>query len=232
MDKWGIWKEQMMWRKFLTADNPVLKAMMTLPPGQGISALQQYCSLVHMIVVYLGFGVEQIPVRTVADELRRNIAEEQGSRTNGIPHREILGRLFREEFKAETFAPWSLTTRRFHMALFSKFQHEQNPRFIAGMIYALEATACAELQVVAEIINCFAGYTAIDLKSSAEPTTLSGFFAMHINDFEVGHESKLREALEDYISEDWRMFTEGFSFVLDHMESWWDGLASEVYQNL
>jgi hypothetical protein len=101
------------------------------------------------------------------------------------------------------------------------------------MIYALEATAKPELIVVAHIINFAAQPQVIDIvkltdESTANDSTLEGFIAMHTKDFEVGHESGLRETLEDFIATDTVEFCKGFDLVLCVMQIWWDNLAQEV----
>lgn len=244
MYPWDRLDKQMRERSFLTGKNPVLVAINSLPLGQGAGALQQYCSLVHMIIVYLGLGLERIPVREVREELARNIAEEQGSRTNGIPHRELLAKLFLQEFQISTFAPWSEGTLDFHVALLTELKSKaSSPEYVAGMIYALEATARLELEMVSDIINAYAGYKVVDIvKALGDPsrlakllpgeiTSLEDFIVLHITQFEFGHESGLRNTLEPFICTNIPAFTAGFEFVLDQMDKWWATLAREVYHN-
>jgi len=235
MDKWTVLDDKMMTRRFLTSHNPVLVSLevqnLSTATRRGVWTIQQYCSLVRMIIEYLGRASRMIPVPAVQDELARNIAEEQGSRTNGVPHRELLARLFRDELDVEAFAPWSDSTLVFHLAILKEFNLQKNPEFIAGMIYALEASASPELLVVSRIINSFAGYEVINhrkvraWKAGREIENLEDFIGSHVVDFEAGHKQGLCEALNSFVSADWPTFEKGFDFMLDQMAVWWEALS-------
>ncbi|OGE77827.1 MAG: hypothetical protein A2751_02145 [Candidatus Doudnabacteria bacterium RIFCSPHIGHO2_01_FULL_46_14] len=237
MDKWTRLDDRMLERRFLTEKNPALvnieRQSLSAAEEQGTWIVRQYCSLVRMIIEYLGLGMSLIPIHRVQTELARNIGEEQGSRTGGVPHRELLAKILRDELNMECFSPWSQATLRFHLALLGQFQTQaKNPVHIAGMIYALEASACPELLVVARIINSFAGYQVVNLDTvqdfnrSREIKTLEDFIAVHVIDFELGHKLGLCQTLDRFASTDWEAFELGFEFVLDTMAEWWEALSN------
>src|SRR3989344_6222500 len=237
MDKWTRLDDRMLERRFLTEKNPALvnieRQSLSAAEEQGTWIVRQYCSLVRMIIEYLGLGMSLIQIHRVQTELARNIGEEQGSRTGGVPHRELLAKILRDELNMECFSPWSQATLRFHLALLGQFQTQaKNPVHIAGMIYALEASACPELLVVARIINSFAGYQVVNLDTvqdfnrSREIKTLEDFIAVHVIDFELGHKLGLCQTLDRFASTDWEAFELGFEFVLDTMAEWWEALSN------
>ena len=233
----GAWKElqaEMSRWPFLKA-NPVLYSLKakSMNTEQGVGVLKQYFYLVATIVQFLAIAMARIPVQAVKTELKRNLQEELGSRTNSVSHQELLETLLYKELGVSARTKWNHATQEFICKLLTAF-NTRAPHFVAGMVYALEATACPELLVVGQIINAVAQREVVDMaKLQDEPTTedhaksatLQDFLAMHTLDFEVGHESGLRQALDEYAQTDWAEFLEGFFFVLVRMKNWWDKLA-------
>jgi hypothetical protein len=235
---WLELQESLTHADFLTSANPVITRLSngSLDEEKGKETLRQYFYLVTTIVQFLTIAMVRIPVAKVKKELKRNLGEELGSRTNNQPHQEILERLLLNELGMSVRSPWNEETRIFISTLLLAFNTRQ-PRFIAGMVYALEATACPELIVVAQIINLAAKKEVVvleslsdrndiqRLKKGGEVKTLQDFLALHTLDFELGHESGLRTTLQDFIQQDWQQFRDGYDFVLRLMHDWWHGLA-------
>lgn len=230
---WQYFKRYIAEQNCLTSENPVITALKSrhLNHTQGVEVLQQYFYLVSTITQFLTVAMVRIPWTEVKEELRRNLNEELGSGTNGISHQELLETLLGKELGIEVRVPWNEVTKNFISSLLLEF-HKRPSNYAAGMIYALEATACPELLVVAEIINLTAQKQVVDLAKLKDPSgqklnkveTLQGFLAAHTLEFEVGHESGLRTALE-YVVNDWDQFEYGFYRVLNLMQIWWEGLA-------
>ena len=238
MKTWLNLAEHLCQRPFLTPNNPVIMNLKSgkLKPDTGKEVLKQYYYLVVMIVEFLTIAMVRTPFDEVYKELRRNLGEELGSRTEGLPHQWIFEHLVRLEMRIDIRAPWSKTTSNFINKLLLRF-HTDSPIFVVGMIYALESTACPELVRVAEIINLVAAEPIVDitkLHDSAyvakldEPDrrgNLTNFLAMHVVDFEVGHQKGLQKALKPHVREDWDEFFHGFVYILDEMAVWWEGLS-------
>lgn len=207
--------------------------------------LSQYSLLPFRIVEFLSRGAERLQDwKSVHTELRRNINEEEGSRTDGKPHYVILKDALQEELGLDvSHVHPEKGTERFLNAI-EKGLSERQVAVIAGMLYALEDSAVPELAVVASIINKYASLTGhpepIELsvllsrkrnkKVVAKATkkySLDSFFASHMLDFEIGHKTLLASALQDHLSEaDIRAFKEGFEYALDEMDLWWKSLAT------
>lgn len=226
-----------------SCDNPVLLGLengsLSMTDAEGI--LGQYCYLPAMIVELLSIAKNRFSGLThLESELCLNIKEESGSRTGGISHYEILiNGLFKELGFAVPRRIWA-PTAEFLIALENSL-NESTPSFVLGNVYGLENSAVPELSVVATIINAYAKLkgsecrlpnnfkTAKQLKNvKLNEPNLAMFFAMHILDFEVGHKNRLAlatikqtESMDFNVSE----FKDGFEFVLDHMDSWWNQLA-------
>jgi hypothetical protein len=218
----------------LTMNNPVITGINsgTIPAQNGVQILQQYFYLVATIVQFLTTAMVRIPSQRVKDELRRNIEEELGSRNNGISHQEMLERRLMQELGINVRACFNKATGQFIAEIWSSL-HLQSPHYVAGTIYALEATAKSELIVVAHIVNLASQRQVINIASLTDGSvatddTLEGFIAMHTKDFEIGHESGLRETLEEFIITDIEEFRDGFYQVLSLMQVWWNNLAEEA----
>ena len=239
MDKnWLKLQEDLEKADFLTPANPVVVNLSAgaINPDQGVEVLRQYFYLVTTIVQFLTLAMIKIPVAKAKKELKRNLGEELGSRTNEQSHQEILETLLSRELGISVRSPWNESTKLFISELLLAFTIRA-PRFIAGMIYALEATACPELIVVARIINLAAQKEVVNLVSLSDKNKIAGlkkggavktlqdFLALHTLDFEIGHESGLRTTLEKFAQEDWQQFADGYQFVLRLMHDWWQGLA-------
>jgi hypothetical protein len=215
----------------LTINNPVITGIKNgkIPPNHGVEALRQYFYLVATIVHLLSAAMTRIPNQAVKDELRRNIEEELGSRNNGVSHQELLETRLMEELGITVRVGYTKPTATFIAEMFLNF-HIMSPCHVAGMIYALEATAKPELIMVAHLINATTQKNTIRIEkltddSEANGNTLEGFIAMHTKDFEVGHESGLRESLEGFVFQDIEDFHAGFYHVLSAMQIWWNEQA-------
>ena len=176
-------------------------------------------------------------------ELRRNIAEERGSRTGGISHYELLRAGVRRELhlNLDDFEPWP-ATNHFIDGLLATLA-AKSPAFASGMIYALEDSAIPELTIVALIVNACAAqagsiYHIVHLDKleeklatydrTAAGLSLHDFFAMHLVDFEVGHRTRLADALAQSLDrpDELSDLEAGYGFVLSEMDLWWESLAN------
>lgn len=229
----------------LTEHNPVLvSSERGFMDRDGVAwAIGQYYFLVLAIVELLTIAMDRLADwDKMPSELLRNIGEENGSRTNGIPHRDILKRCLKRlglKRLGKHIAPVTSTFLNcFKSALLTKSQP-----FVAGMIYALESSANPELEILAKILNAFGRLAdlgcivdesawntdqlnAIRAKHARDYSPTE-FIYVHLVDFEKGHKSGLWKALS---SRDWTEaecieFMRGFEFCLDLMDQWWIGLA-------
>lgn len=229
-------------------ENPVLSRLrgrwMDKCEVKGV--LGQYSLLPAHIVDFLAAGADRLAGwPAVAKELARNIGEEQGSRTEGWSHYQILRAAVLRELSIDLIdvVPEEVTDN-FLSSIKIRLADESEP-FVAGMLYGLEDSAIPELVIIAKIINAYAKLIGlnnepIDLsgirsrqrvcKSQADGIdkySLDHFFAAHMLDFEVGHRNGLATAVEGYLSSprDLEQFEKGFEYVLNLMDDWWSALA-------
>ena len=208
--------------------------------------LGQYSILPARIIEFLSLGAERLRHwPKVKQELRRNIGEEMGSRTDKTSHYEILRNALRQEVGLNiTDSTLNAATNRFLESV-RRGLSNQPKAFVAGVIYGLEASAIPELTVVAKLINQYASFSGknapIDLAAMSQcvnqrsdrdmggSLNLDTFFAIHLQDFEVGHRDGLVDSLKLYIEDsDCESFKAGFEYLLNNMERWWSELAKPI----
>jgi len=207
--------------------------------------LAQYSLLPATIVEFLAIGASQLKGwPEVRGELERNMREELGSRTDGLSHYEILNAALLGELGLDVTDARALDCTSEFLNLVRGGLLGESPAFIAGGLYALEASAIPELTIVACLINEYARLTElpngpIDLsplrslkrdinhdEKGNDKYSLNSFFASHLLDFEVGHRNGLAAAVQKYVkTEDIERFEAGFEYVLDAMDRWWQALA-------
>lgn len=226
--------------------NPVLAA--NLSTQQVISVLKQYCFLPAYIVQFLTKGMDRCRkcgYSNIVTELERNIAEEQGSRTQGQVHYDILVDGIQRELGVNTTeAKANKETVVFLNGIEGALGHPC-AEFAIGTLYALESSAVPELLVVASVINKLRenDQPVVDLQAMTSVQasrqakwkvgkySLQDFFTLHILDFEKGHESRLRTNIQAdsanmKASTDWPvLFEAGFEHTLQLMDDWWDELS-------
>lgn len=205
--------------------------------------LGQYSILPARIVEFLSIGAERLKHWSkVKKELERNIGEELGSRTGKKSHYDILQGALMQEVRLDVADSRPTAATHDFMECVKMALLSQPEAFVAGVIYGLESSAIPELTVVAKLINQYARFTGekapIDLtamlrrseqssdKQMGGSFSLDTFFALHLQDFEVGHKNGLEASLKWYMEgPDCSLFEAGFDYVLEAMERWWGELA-------
>jgi hypothetical protein len=222
--------------------NPVLVALKEGRMGraQAEAVLQQYSWLPFSIVHFLSTGRDRMSTwPNTKTELQRNINEETGSRTGGMSHYEILKTGFQEELRLNLNNLTTTDATQHFLDLVDGGLASKPAPFVAGIVYALEASAVPELTVVAHIVNYCAKLKDLEAPiswvrvdqfpaSAFINLSLNTFFIMHLHDFEVGHKNGLVLALTKDMNllGDLDQFAQGFNYLLNAMDAWWAGLAS------
>lgn len=170
--------DSMLSRSFMGETNPVLQAAREGNLDCAKRALAEYSALIMAITTFLDLVAEDARASAwhgIQDELYRNINEENGSESGGVPHRVIIAHHFEvlglnwpsgempalEGFKRgskvpvldlESLGNYQAPTRTFIMNMLALLKQESSA-FTVGMALALETTASPELQFVARITN-------------------------------------------------------------------------------
>lgn len=207
--------------------NPVSKAVASSSALQLASVINEYAVLPRVIVELLTAvrdSAESASLIPVAEELTRNLGEEQGSDTDGVAHYDLLKAGIVKELHLEVSEAVSPKTKLFVHSI-KQIAFSRNTAEAIGAAYALESSARPELLIVRELFQQFARSKNITLNPEGG---LADFFDRHINVWEVGHECKLREATEKSITPACHQdFERGFIGVMELMEQWWADMAVE-----
>lgn len=221
--------------------NPVSVNLAETTPNQLMHVLGQYTLFPKKIVSFLR-GAQEVAGnnkwQSVHEELERNIGEEQGSQTDGVPHYDMLVKGISEELGPDLgYAPVidlenKLRSLEVSPAIYKfltrmpEIVENKDPAYAIGGTYALESSAVPELVIVREalekVINKVTGFPM------ARDGYLGKFFGAHLKVWEPGHEEGLRNASEAYITtpEMRAKFEEGFRDTMGAMDLMW----TELYQ--
>lgn len=165
-------------------------------------------------------------------EILRNMDEEFGALTRGIPHLELMRYGYRDELGLETDGithtePTKSLIRRLN-ALFCT----QNNVFLAGALLAFEATAVHEFRCVDLILRRRAALIGRPLDAGS---MTAEYIAGHVSpedgddDPEVGHFNGMIEAIGvDAPANQTKGLARSFLAVCLELSHWWDQISVEV----
>jgi hypothetical protein len=219
-----------------TAVNQIKNPVATLLPDLSITQLQyivgQYSTFPRCIVEFLEAArgaARKEGWESVGQELTRNMGEELGTETSGVPHYEMLIRGVSDATDPSAYAqlknlPASQSTGAF-LARVETAVRSADSTYALGAVYALESSAVPELIIVRDILTLYlkkVGGCGIE-------GTLKLFFDKHLGDWEPGHENGLFVTVPTYMTKgSVAAFAEGFGEVLSAMDVWWSELAKEA----
>ena len=169
-------------------------------------------------------------------EIIRNMDEEMGELTRGIPHLELMRYGYRVELGLETDGfPLSAITSGFINRMNSLFCDRDNS-YLAGVLLAFEGTAAEEFRSVERILRRYKETLGEQLK----PQSLTWhYIAGHVlpqgaegqTDPEVDHGRGMIEAIGISLTgADLKPLAQGFLAVCLELSIWWERLAAETWQ--
>lgn len=196
-----------------------------------------------LVKEYSGFSNESIHMfldanirlrwKDVKEEIDRNVGEEMGVRTQGIPHLELMRHGYRDELGVETDGvEYSLPTVGFLNKMRDIFRSPDNA-FACGALLAFEATATFEFKGVEKILRRLKALQGGEIAADS----LTGIYiAGHVSDEGAGtnpeddHYDGMRKSIGKRINRDnAEAFIRGFAAVCTALNVWWEELATEVY---
>lgn len=199
--------------------NPILERK-DLHPSEIVWALKEYSQFsgeaIHMLV---DARLHIYNWRGLAQEIDRNVEEEKGSQTGGVPHLEIMrqGYINGMGFDPTKHDP-SAITKRFLSHMRFLFRQKNNP-YIAGALLAFESVANPEFHAIDELYK---------LSGAQENTQMRSYIDGH-KEFEIGHKDGLVKAIEPYITAPrYEEFALGYLSVCRVMSDWWIELAEAL----
>ncbi len=225
------------WRK-----NPVAQHAQDATAQQLLHVIGQYAIFPKNIVGFLG-NIRDTTKRDgwekVSSELERNIGEELGHGNDGVVHYDMLVKGVSEGL-AQNVGKNPATMEAYLRELkpakamegfvntMYAITAQQDPAYVTGVAYGLEASAVPELVIVRKLVDmAFEKITAQKMHPSSD---LRKFFDLHLNVWEIGHEDELRKASEPYITtpKQRASFEAGFRDTMQAEDKLWNGLYAEI----
>ena len=170
----------------------------------------------------------------VKAEVQRNLAEEMGALTKGVPHLVLMRRGYKQELGVETEGvQYSTCTEQLLKKMRAVFRSSNNA-YLCGALLALEATATFEFKGVEKILRALKHKTN---GGEINADSLTGEYIFgHVVDAlsgenpEDGHYVGIRSAIGAYITpEKSETLIKGFVVVCTALNSWWENITIEVY---
>lgn len=212
--------------------NPFIKNLPNLNAEVLEAFLAQYCHFPRNIISILVSACYTMGYHhwnEVVDELRDNIYEELGKGYKLIsndlpPHYSMLRIAINDGLDLDLNSVKIRQTTKTFVNSLNEYM-DNDPARTAGAVYALEATAIAELSIVYYLTKHL-----FSIKNLTMPKLLKDFFEFHIDDIEIQHRDRLLDTLNIYVKDEKSIdeFETGVKFTIDTMDKWWSELYLEV----
>lgn len=209
------------------ATNPVAHDFDAYSLDAKLYILAQYSLFSRYIVNFLtevSYKVAMAEYGAITAEIQKNISEELG-KDGSAAHYILLVRGLERALGLDLYAcQASFATRNFKTGVLAAIR-DGNGQFAAGAAYALESSATPELEMTYHFM-----VNALQAAGKDIDPELRLFFSSHVDEIEVAHKNRLREAsIEDLQRHgEWESYADGFREVLDCLDSWWTHLRQEA----
>jgi hypothetical protein len=214
--------------------NPVIANLARWTPSELAFIIQEYSGFSNAAIhMFLEARIRNHwPALT--KEIIRNMEEEMGTLTNGIPHLELMRYGYRVELGLETDSlRHTAITEGFIDRMSALFRERDNAR-LAGVLLAFETTAVDEFHIVQRMLHRYKELIGAEIT----PDSLTGrYIAGHVvpetpdpaDDPEMDHYLGMVKAVEANVADkDLQSLVQGFLSVCLELNCWWELLAFEA----
>lgn len=208
--------------------NPIVRRLGTLPAKNILWAIKEYSQFsneaIHML---LDARVRVHEWKRLAEEIDRNIEEEKGKETLGVPHLEIMRKGYRLSFDFDVNNyEASDVTKSFLHSMRKIFKTKDNA-FQAGALLAFESVSIPEFYVLDSLVEKCETHLHTPRRNEYTADYIKGH-----KHFEIGHKEGLLQAIDGYIQADQAAdFAAGYLAVCVTMSSWWNSLSDSITFN-
>lgn len=205
--------------------NPIVRRLNSLPAKDILWAIKEYSQFsneaIHML---LDARVRTHEWKKLAEEIDRNIEEEKGKETLGIPHLEIMRKGYRLSFDFDVNNyEASDVTKSFLHSMRKIFKTKDNA-FQSGALLAFESVAVPEFYVLDSLVEKCENHLHTPRRNEYTADYIKGH-----KHFEIGHKEGLLLAIEEYIQVDQATdFASGYLAVCVMLSNWWNSLSDSI----
>jgi len=201
--------------------NPLIRNLADISADEVKWAIQEYSQFSNEAIhLLLDARVRVHEWKKLAEEIDRNIEEEKGSKTNGVPHLEIARKGYWTglQFDMNSYEPSEIT--KDFLTRLKKVVRQKNNSLLAGALLALESVSIPEFYVLDALVNKYRAENEYN-----EPNIhLASYIEGH-KLFEVGHKEGLLSAIENYIGANQAsQFATGYLAACVAISDWWHSL--------
>lgn len=205
--------------------NPFIQRINTLTSDDVKKIVQEYSQFsnesIHML---MDARVRVHEWDKLAKEVDRNIEEEKGLETQGVPHLEIMRKGYQAEFgfDVNSHEPLAITVEM--IAELKKVFRTKNNAFLAGALLAFESISIPEFHILDSLVLLYEKQTG-----TYRNWELGRYIDGH-KLFEIGHKDGLMHAIDGRIETglDRAEFISGYLQVCISVSNWWKNLNSHL----
>ncbi len=213
----------------LPENNPIVRNLKDIPTEQIAFIIKEYsCFSQEAIHMLLDAMIRNHDWKELFLELQRNIDEEKGQETKGIPHLEMMRQGYKIDLGIETDnVEFTDLTLFFVKKMKRIFNHNDNA-FSAGALLAFEGSAIPEFYILDQIVKEY--NKKRNVAPQNDKVSLTRLYIDGHKDFEIGHEAHLASSIKPYINElNINKMVKGYFSVCYTMSTWWEQLALESF---
>ena len=207
--------------------NPIVKDIEKLSLQDLRTVIQNYSGFSNFAIhCLLDAAIRTFEWKLLQKEVIRNIEEELGSSTDGVPHLAMMRYGYLKDLKIETdrifYRPH---TEQFFFELKSIF-NQNNTAKLAGALCAFESTAIPEFHIMDAVIQKF----LTKQEKTLNPESQTALYIQGHKQFELEHEQGLLDVCALYIltPEQQEDFQQGFESVVEALSCWWRSMHFSI----
>lgn len=205
--------------------NPIVQKLNTASPQYLLWVIKEYSQFsnesIHML---MDSRVRVHEWKKLAEEIDRNIEEEKGKETLGVPHLEIMRKGYRLSFDFDVNNYSASDHTRLLLKTVQKVFRTKNNALQAGAVLAFESLSIPEFYVLDSLVEKCENYLRTPTRNEYTAEYIKGH-----KHFEIGHKEGLLQAIEPYISETQAEdFADGYLRISVAISNWWQDLSRSL----
>ncbi|WP_020190434.1 DUF3865 domain-containing protein [Pseudomonas putida] len=214
--------------------NPVVTNLECMGVSDIEFILQEYSGFSNDSIHLFHDSLIRLQWSEVKAEVERNLSEEMGILTNGIPHLELMRVGYKQDLGVETENIAYTQCTEMLLSKMRKIFRTSDNAYLCGALLALEATATDEFKGVEIILRTLK--RKIDGGVIPSDSLTGEYILGHVSESPDGsnpeddHYAGMRDSIGKYINKDnSASFVRGFVATCTALNTWWESIAIQVF---